>query len=54
MIDPNSEKRVEHNFGALRLTLHDTGYDWAFLSAGTPGTAEPPAGTVLDSGSDAC
>ena len=30
------------------------GYDWAFLSAGTPGTAEPPAGTVLDSGSDSC
>jgi hypothetical protein len=54
MIDPNSEKRIEHNFGVLRLTLHDTGYDWAFLSAGTPGTPEPPAGTVLDSGSDTC
>ena len=54
MIDPNSEKRIEHNFGVLRLTLHDTGYDWAFLSAGTPGTSEPPAGTVLDSGSDTC
>ena len=54
MIDPHSEKRIEHNFGVLRLTLHDTGYDWAFLSAGTPGTAEPPAGTVLDSGSDGC
>jgi hypothetical protein len=54
MIDPNSEKRIEHNFGVLRLTLHDTGYDWAFLSAGTPGTSEAPAGTVLDSGSDTC
>ena len=54
MIDPHSEKRIEHNFGVLRLTLHDTGYDWAFLSAGTPGTSEPPAGTVLDSGSDIC
>ncbi|HVW34620.1 MAG TPA: metallophosphoesterase [Acidimicrobiia bacterium] len=54
MIDPHSEKRIERNFGVLRLTLHDGGYDWAFLSAGTPGTAEPPAGTVLDSGSDGC
>ena len=54
MSDPNSEKRIEHNFGVLKLTLHDTGYDWAFLSAGTPGTSEPAAGTVLDSGSDTC
>jgi acid phosphatase type 7 len=54
MIDPHSEKRIEHNFGVLKLTLHGTGYDWAFLSAGTPGTAEPPAGTVLDSGRDTC
>ena len=54
MIDPNSEARIEHNFGVLKLTLHDSGYDWAFLSAGTPGTPEPPAGTVLDSGRDSC
>jgi len=54
MLDPNSEQRIEHNFGVLRLTLHDGGYDWAFLSAGTPGTSEPAAGTVLDSGTDSC
>ncbi|MCA1841627.1 MAG: metallophosphoesterase [Actinobacteria bacterium] len=54
MIDPNSEKRIEHNWGVLELKLHPDGYDWAFLSAGTPGTAEPPAGTVLDSGHDTC
>jgi len=54
MIDPNSEKRIEHNWGVLQLKLHPDGYDWAFLSAGTPGTAEPPAGTVLDSGHDSC
>jgi alkaline phosphatase len=54
MIDPNSESRIEHNWGALKLTLQADGYDWSFLSAGTPGTAEPPAGTVLDSGHDTC
>ena len=54
MIDPNSEKRIEHNWGVLKLTLHPDGSDWAFLSAGTPGSAEPPAGTVLDSGHDTC
>ena len=54
MIDHNSEKRIEHNWGVLELKLHPDGYDWAFLSAGTPGTAEPPAGTVLDSGHDSC
>jgi acid phosphatase type 7 len=54
MIDPNSEKRIEHNWGVLELRLHSDGYDWAFLSAGTPGTSEPPAGTVLDSGHDSC
>ena len=52
--DPNSEKKIEHNWGVLELQLHADGYDWAFLSAGTPGTAEPPAGTVLDSGHDTC
>ena len=53
-IQANSEVRNSDTFGVLKLTLHDNGYDWAFLSAGTPGTAEPPAGTVLDSGSDTC
>ena len=45
---------IDDRTGVLRLTLHDAGYDWAFLSAGTPGTSEPPPGTVLDSGSDTC
>ncbi|MGH9021487.1 MAG: metallophosphoesterase [Acidimicrobiia bacterium] len=52
--DPNSEMRIEHNFGVLELTLRVDGYDWSFLSAGTPGTSEPPAGTILDSGQDTC
>jgi hypothetical protein len=50
--DPNSEVRIERNYGALRLALHPTGYDWQFLSAGIPG--ERAAGTVLDSGTDTC
>ena len=54
MIDPNSEKRIEHNWGVLKLELHNDGYDWSFLSAGTPGTTEPTPGTVLDSGHDSC
>ena len=53
-IDPNSEKRIDRNYGVLRLALHPTGYDWQFLSAGTDATVEPKAGTVLDSGSDTC
>jgi hypothetical protein len=52
--DPRSEKAIEHNWGVLELDLHSNGYDWEFLSAGTPGTPEPPAGTVLDSGHDTC
>ncbi|HEV7535545.1 MAG TPA: metallophosphoesterase, partial [Acidimicrobiia bacterium] len=51
-LDPNSQVRIERNYGALRLALHPTGYDWQFLSAGTPG--EPKAGSVLDSGTDTC
>ena len=53
-IDPNSEVRIQRNYGVLRLELHPTGYDWQFLSAGTPGTVEAKAGTVLDNGSDTC
>jgi hypothetical protein len=52
--DPNSEARIERNYGALRLVLHPSGYDWQFLSAGTPGAGEPAPGTVLDKGSDTC
>jgi hypothetical protein len=46
--------RMADGLGVLELQLHPDGYDWAFLSAGTPGTAEPPPGTVLDSGHDSC
>jgi hypothetical protein len=53
-IDPNSEKRIERIYGVLRLELEPTGYDWQFLSSGMPNSAEPKAGTVLDSGSDTC
>jgi hypothetical protein len=53
-LDPNSEARIERNYGALRLALHPNGYDWQFLSSGVPGSGEPKAGTVLDSGTDTC
>src|SRR5206468_5541298 len=52
--DPNAEKQIESIDGVLRLALHPTGYDWQFLSGGAQGTAQPAAGTVLDSGSDTC
>jgi hypothetical protein len=54
-LDPNSEARIEHTFGVLKLQLHPTGYDWAFESAPVPdanGKTAPSA--VLDSGSDTC
>jgi hypothetical protein len=38
---PNSERRLNHGFGVLRLTLHPTGYDWQYLAVD---------GTVLDRG----
>jgi alkaline phosphatase len=50
--DPNSEVQIDKTYGVLRLALHPTGYDWKFLSSGTPG--EPAAGTVLDKGTDSC
>ena len=52
LVDPNSEVRIDRKYGVLKLELHPTGYDWEFLSAGTPGT--PSAGTPLDQGSDTC
>ena len=52
LVDPNSEVRIDRKYGVLRLALHPTGYDWQFLSAGTPGS--PSAGTPLDQGSDTC
>ncbi len=43
---PNSEVRYNGGFGVLKLTLHDTSYDWSFL---------PVAGTTFtDSGSASC
>ena len=45
-----SIKRIDNQYGVLKLTLHDNSYDWQFLSSGSPG--EQPAGTVLDSGTD--
>jgi acid phosphatase type 7 len=45
-IEPNSEVRNASTFGVLKLTLHPTSYDWAFV---------PIAGqTFRDSGSDVC
>jgi hypothetical protein len=41
----NAESRIAGTFGVLRLTLHPTGYDWAFLAVD---------GSVKDSGSSGC
>jgi hypothetical protein len=43
---PNSEVRNSETYGVLKLTLHPTGYDWAFVPAG--------GGTFTDAGSAAC
>ena len=54
-LDPNSESRIEHTFGVLKLELHPTGYDWAFESAPVPdANGKTAASAVLDSGSDTC
>ena len=46
MFQPNSQVRNSNTFGALRLTLHSTSYDWKFV---------PIAGqTFTDSGSTNC
>ncbi|HEX8939058.1 MAG TPA: DNRLRE domain-containing protein [Candidatus Limnocylindrales bacterium] len=44
-IAANSVVRDTSSFGALRLTLHPTGYDWAF---------QPAVGSFTDSGSASC
>jgi acid phosphatase type 7 len=45
-VQPNSEVRNETTYGAIKLTLHASGYDWAFV---------PEAGgTFADSGSGTC
>jgi hypothetical protein len=42
---PNSDIRAAVSFGVLKLTLHPTGYDWAFIST---------TGIFSDSGSASC
>lgn len=42
---PNSQFRLNGAFGVLKLTLHNTGYDWEFVDV---------RGAVRDSGSDRC
>jgi len=49
LIDTHSEYRHDGTFGAIKLTLHDGSYDWAYLATGAD-----PAGTVVDSGHDTC
>lgn len=45
-VQPNSEVREGHTYGVLKLTLHDSSYDWDFV---------PVAGqTFSDSGSGKC
>jgi chitodextrinase len=43
---PNSQVFNADTFGALKMTLHPTSYDWQFVPAG--------GGTFTDSGSDTC
>jgi hypothetical protein len=42
---PNAQFRLAQTLGILRLTLHPTGYDWAFLAVD---------GSIKDSGSTGC
>jgi hypothetical protein len=42
---PNSEARLDHVYGVLRLTLKDDSYEWEFRL---------PGGEVADSGRDTC
>jgi hypothetical protein len=45
-VHPNSEVRNSGTFGALKMTLRPSGYDWNFV---------PVAGsTFTDSGSESC
>ena len=43
---PNSEVRQALGFGALKLTLSGTGYQWDYLPA--------VEGVIVDSGADTC
>jgi Calcineurin-like phosphoesterase/RTX calcium-binding nonapeptide repeat (4 copies) len=46
-VAPNSEVRDNTTFGALKLTLRNSSYDWQFVP-------EPGSGSFTDSGSTAC
>jgi acid phosphatase type 7 len=43
---PNSEARTADSYGVLKLTLHESGYDWAFVPDND--------GTFTDDGSASC
>lgn len=47
--------RDRDNMGALKLTLHQNSYDWAFIAAGrsATGAVKSNKGAVLDSGTNA-
>ena len=45
-IQPNSEVRNSGTYGALKLTLHPTSYDWQFVPA--------HGGTFTDAGRTTC
>jgi hypothetical protein len=45
-VQPNSQVRYNANFGVLKLTLHATSYDWAFLPIS--------GGAAIDSGTENC
>jgi hypothetical protein len=49
---PTSERRNADTYGVLALTLHPTGYDWAFVPAGRGGSPRNHAFT--DNGSGTC
>jgi hypothetical protein len=49
--DPNSEVYSGRVYGVLRLTLHPTSYNWAFVPVNDGGRY---SGTFTDSGSGAC
>lgn len=44
-IRANSQFRNNTNYGALKLTLHSSSYDWQFINT---------SGSIIDSGSTAC
>ncbi len=45
-IQPKSEVQIADSFGALKLTLGETGYEWQFLPAN--------GGKVNDQGAGTC